>query len=48
MLQHPVLPVDRDGGAGVDDDGARDVRAPLLDTQRHRLLLVSRGGPRIY
>ncbi|CAM9529787.1 unnamed protein product [Hapterophycus canaliculatus] len=39
MLQHLVLLVDRHGGAGVDDNGARDVRASLLDSQRHRLLL---------
>ncbi len=41
MLQHLVLLPDRDGGARVDNDRAGNVRAPLLDTPRDCLLLVS-------
>lgn len=44
VLQHLVLHVDHHGGAGVDHDGSRNVRAPLLDTSRGGLLLVSLFG----
>lgn len=41
VLQHSVLLAHRHGGAGVDNHRAGDVRAPLLDTERRRVLVVS-------
>lgn len=48
MLQHLVLHVDHHGGAGVDNDGSRNVRAPFLDTSRGGLLLVSLVGKMLH